>query len=398
LRQSISSFAPAAALVRNFGYANAQLPPSYTSTRLFQSSASGQSDLRVLSKIAVTANNGNLVRVRHHSKSTGTEMTFAIFLPSSHKLLIRSKGQSTPALFWLSGLTCDDTNFSSKAGAFEAAEEHGIALVIPDTSPRGDDVPDDEGYDLGQGAGFYVDATEDPWKKNFKMYQYITEELPALVQEAYGIGEVKSICGHSMGGHGALTIAFKDSSAWTSVSAFAPICHPTKCPWGAKAFTNYFGSVDAGNAHDAALLLKFNGPFAEYDDILIDQGLDDQFLSEQLMPEELEKAAKEVGQKLTVRRQTGHDHSYYFISSFINDHIKFHAKRLKQAAGKLRASRAVRAGGEDTAGKPIRCKAMVARAPKEPLSEEEIIVDPPKAGEVRVKVIANALCHTDIYT
>jgi S-(hydroxymethyl)glutathione dehydrogenase/alcohol dehydrogenase len=331
-------------------------------------------------------------------------MTFGLFLPSTHKNVLRSKGQSTPALFWLSGLTCDDTNFSTKAGAFESADREGIALVIPDTSPRGEDVPDDDNnYDLGQGAGFYVDATEAPWSDNFKMYKYVTEELPGLVQEAYGVGEVKSVFGHSMGGHGALTVAFRDPKSWASVSAFAPINNPTNCPWGQKAFQNYLGSVDAGTDFDATLLLKSKGPFPKFDDILIDQGLEDGFLAAgQLLPEELEKAANDVGQKLTIRRQEGHDHSYYFISAFIDDHIQFHAKRMHQAAGELRAQRSVSGDASsssiDTAGKPIRCKAMVARAPKQPLVEETIIVDPPKAGEVRVKVIANALCHTDIYT
>jgi len=200
-------------------------------------------------------------------------------------------------------------------------------------------------------------------------------------------------------GHGALTCAFRDPKEWASVSAFAPISNPTNCPWGQKAFENYLGSADAGEDHDATLLLRENGPFEEYDDILIDQGMGDEFLAAgQLLPENLEAAAAEVGQKLTVRRQDGHDHSYYFISSFVDDHIGFHAKRLWAAHGRQLAMVAGESNAQesDTAGKPITCQAMVARAPKEPLTLETITVDPPKAGEVRVKVFANALCHTDI--
>lgn len=199
-------------------------------------------------------------------------------------------------------------------------------------------------------------------------------------------------------GHGALTIAFKDPSSWASVSAFAPISNPTDCPWGIKAFTEYLGDVEAGEAHDATTLLKERGPFVEYDDILVDQGLDDEFLHEQLKPDKLGDAAEEVGQKITIRRHEGFDHSYYFISSFIGDHVDFHAKRLKQAQGELLASESDPNLGVETAGKPITCNAMVARAPKQPLVLETITVDPPKPGEVRVKVVANALCHTDIYT
>mmetsp|Transcript_2955 Transcript_2955/g.6843 ORF Transcript_2955/g.6843 Transcript_2955/m.6843 type:complete len:685 (-) Transcript_2955:193-2247(-) len=355
--------------------------------------------IEVLSKTAVGGSSGgSLLRLRHESTSTSTPMTFALFLPSSHAL-----APNLPALFWLSGLTCDDTNFSTKASAaFGAAEREGIALVIPDTSPRGDDVANDDNYDLGQGAGFYVNATQEPWAKHYQMYAYVTEELPALVEKEYGIAaDVKSVCGHSMGGHGALTLAFRDPKAWASVSAFAPICNPTACPWGTKAFTSYLGSVDAGSDHDATLLLKSKGPFAEYDDILIDQGLADNFLEGQLLPEKLEAAAAEVGQKVTIRRHENYDHSYYFISTFIEDHVAFHAKRLRTAQGNKRKAEAEAISTDafaDTAGMPIQCKAMVARAPKQPLTCETITVDPPKAGEVRVKVIANALCHTDIYT
>lgn len=336
----------------------------------------------------VTAAGGVLHRCEHSSSATGTKMVFSIFLPSFYTI----QNCKIPALFWLSGLTCTDENFSQKAGAFDAAEKHGVALVIPDTSPRGADVPNDDGYDLGQGAGFYIDATQEPWAKHFKMESYIACELPCLVEEKWKLGGQKSVFGHSMGGHGALTMALKYPSLWTSVSAFAPICHPTKCPWGEKAFKNYFGSVEAGKAHDATELLKEKG--ALFDDILIDEGVDDEFgQAGQLLLADFEEAAKEVNQKLTVRRQPGHDHSYFTIASFVEDHIAFHAKQLQKVA----ATRSYEVP-EGTVGKPIVCKAMVARAAKQPLTEETITVDPPKAGEVRVKVMANALCHTDIYT
>ena len=286
--------------------------------------------------------------------------------------------------------------------AFASADREGIAIVIPDTSPRGgEDVPNDEAYDLGKGAGFYVDATNEPWSTNYNMYSYITKELPSLLEDEYGVGndDVKSIFGHSMGGHGALVIAMKDHpKSWASVSAFSPISNPTNCPWGEKAFTSYLGSVEAGNDWDATVLMERYGPFEQYDDILVDQGLDDEFLNEQLKPEALEKASSKVGQSLTVRRHAGYDHSYYFISSFIDDHIKFHATRLRKKQGMIRALSASNVEESSTAGKPITCKAMVARAPKEPLVCETITVDPPAAGEVRVKVVANALCHTDVYT
>jgi len=194
-----------------------------------------------------------------------------------------------------------------------------------------------------------------------------------------------------MGGHGALTLALKDPASWKSVSAFSPICHPTACPWGEKAFTNYLGSVDAGKPHDATQLLKEKGSL--YDKILIDEGTDDEFREKQLLLGDFEKAAAEVKQELVVRRQPGFDHSYHFIAAFINDHIAFHSKYLKKSMGAQTYEMP-----STTAGKPIQCKAMVARAPKQPLSVETITVDPPGPGEVRVKVIANALCHTDVYT
>jgi S-(hydroxymethyl)glutathione dehydrogenase/alcohol dehydrogenase len=201
-----------------------------------------------------------------------------------------------------------------------------------------------------------------------------------------------------MGGHGALTIALKDPSSWVSVSAFSPICNPTKVPWGEKAFKAYLGSVEAGEAHDATLLLaRRDGPVPEFDDILIDQGTDDEFLMKQLTTDVFFNAAKKVGQKVTINMRKGFDHSYHFIAAFIDDHVAFHGQRLRAKLGKLRATYSTY-DFSGTQGTTIKCKAMVARQPREPLVEETVFVDPPKAGEVRVKVIANALCHTDIYT
>jgi len=264
-------------------------------------------------------------------------------------------------------------------------------MIMPDTSPRGEGIPNDDNYDLGQGAGFYIDATNDPWNQHFKMESYITKELTDLVERQWDVGTngVRSICGHSMGGHGALTLAFKNPNQWISVSAFAPICHPTACPWGKKAFENYLGSIDAGRAHDATLLLTKS----LFDDILIDEGSEDIFAKEgQLLLADFEAAAMKVGQKLTVRRQAGHDHSYHTIAAFIDEHVGFHAKRLRIARNKLVAlaaeNDAATVAAAGTAGKPIQCKAMVARGPNQ-LACEEITVDPPKAGEVRVKVVAN---------
>lgn len=273
-------------------------------------------------------------RCQHSASSTACEMIFAIFLPHGYD----QSSPSTPALYYLSGLTCTDQNFSQKAGAFQHADAAGIALVLPDTSPRGESVADDAGYDLGQGAGFYINATQDPWKSHFQMENYIQKELPVVVNAQFpGISAtLRSISGHSMGGHGALTLAFKSrlagESAWLSVSAFAPICHPTACPWGKKAFENYLGSIEDGMGHDATELLK---QLAEksllYEEILIDQGLNDEFLHEQLGLDDFETTAQAVGQTLTVRRHEGMDHSYYFIAACVADHIDFHAKILKSA-------------------------------------------------------------------
>mmetsp|Transcript_17370 Transcript_17370/g.28537 ORF Transcript_17370/g.28537 Transcript_17370/m.28537 type:complete len:457 (+) Transcript_17370:100-1470(+) len=349
---------------------------------------------------------GSYYRISHDSNSTKTSMTFGLFLPSRFATNIdesTANKENVPVIYWLSGLTCDDTNFAMKAGAFSHAERENVALVMPDTSPRGDDVPNVDSYDLGVGAGFYVNATEEPYSTHYQMYTYVTEELPALLESQFNIGKngLRSISGHSMGGHGALTIALKDTNtSWVSVSAFSPICNPTKCPWGEKAFQAYLGSIDAGLAHDATVLLSEKGGAAGYDEILIEQGADDNFLSGgQLFPENLVEAAKKAGQKVTLNMRDGYDHSYYFIATFIGDHINFHAKRLRSKYAEILALESSSIlDFSATTGKEITCKAMVARAPKQPLTLETITVGVPQNGEVRVKVMANALCHTDVYT
>jgi len=288
--------------------------------------------IEILSKTRVgSANGGYYHRVKHASVSTGTDMIFGLFLPTSYS---PTSAQPTPVLFWLSGLTCDDTNFANKAGsrAFDRANQEQIAIVMPDTSPRGEGVPNVDSYDMGIGAGFYVDATEEPYKKHYKMYSYVTKELPELLETEFnklGSGGLKSITGHSMGGHGALTIALREPTEWASVSAFAPICNPTMVPWGKKAFEAYLGSVQAGKAHDATCLLQQTTAF---DDILVDQGTADNFLEEQLSTNALSEKAREVGQTATIHMREGFDHSYHFIAAFIEDHVQFHGKRLRAKA------------------------------------------------------------------
>jgi S-formylglutathione hydrolase len=263
---------------------------------------------------------GELAYCAHDSAATGTEMRLSVFIPPG-------KGPF-PYLIWLSGLTCTEDNFSTKAGAYASAAEHGVAIVAPDTSPRGEGVADDAGYDLGQGAGFYIDATQAPWAAHFKMETYIARDLIAAVEAAFPLVARRAIFGHSMGGHGALTLAMKHPQLFASVSAFAPIASPTRCPWGEKAFSAYLGSDrDAWRAHDATLLMEA-GKAAPFDDILIDQGTADQFLEQQLKPELLEAAARVSGQKLTLRWQEGYDHSYFFMATFVSEHVAFHAARL----------------------------------------------------------------------
>lgn len=265
---------------------------------------------------------GTLRYLKHDSATTGTPMTLSVFVPAGEGPF--------PVLIWLSGLTCTEDNFTTKAGAYKAAAEHGVIIVAPDTSPRGEGVADAAAYDLGQGAGFYVDATQAPWAPHFRMESYVTGELIDLIDAQFPTTKTRSIFGHSMGGHGALTLALRHPELFRSVSAFAPIASPTRCAWGEKAFSAYLGEDRAEWAkHDAALLIEGGAAKGVYDDILVDQGDADSFLTDQLKPELLTAAAEKAGQGLTLRMQPGYDHSYFFMASFVDDHVAFHAKRLK---------------------------------------------------------------------
>lgn len=258
----------------------------------------------------------------HYSQSLNCDMRFAIFLPPQ-----AVNGQKVPVLYWLSGLTCSDENFMQKAGAMRLAAELGIAIVAPDTSPRGTDVADNDSYDLGQGAGFYVNATQAPWERHYKMYDYVVNELPALIEETFQVSDKRAISGHSMGGHGALTIALRNPDRYCSVSAFSPISNPINCPWGQKAFSAYLGNdKSTWRQHDASILMRQASQFVP---AKVDQGLDDNFLVEQLKPETLEAAAKSNNYPLQLQSHKGYDHSYYFIASFIEEHLHFHAEHLK---------------------------------------------------------------------
>ncbi|KAG2181435.1 hypothetical protein INT44_008248 [Umbelopsis vinacea] len=271
--------------------------------------------------------NGHLIKYEHESKELGCTMKFNVFLPEN-----ASHGK-VPGLYFLSGLTCNEDNFVQKSGALKEAAKHGIALIAPDTSPRGVKVEGDEdSWDFGTGAGFYVDATEEKWKKHYRMYSYIVKELPAIIYQSLPIDENRvSIFGHSMGGHGAITIFLKNPSRYKSVSAFSPIANPINCPWGHKAFGGYLGNTnkDQWKQYDACELLKsFDGKTL---DILVDVGTSDSFLEEQLKLDQLRDAAASVDRhsQVNVRYQEGYDHSYYFISTFVPDHIEHHAKYLK---------------------------------------------------------------------
>ena len=270
---------------------------------------------------------GTLHYLKDDSTATGTPMTLSVFVPPGPD----GKGEGPfPVLIWLSGLTCTEDNFTTKAGAYSAAAAHGIIIVAPDTSPRGDSVADDPAYDLGQGAGFYVDATQGPWAPHFRMETYVVEELIGMIDAAFPTTKTRAISGHSMGGHGALTLALRHPELFRSVSAFAPICSPSRCPWGEKAFTAYLGEDRAvWREHDAALLIESGRGGGCYDDILVDQGDADPFLADQLKPDLLQAAADAAGQTVTIRMQPGYDHSYFFMASFIADHVAFHAARLK---------------------------------------------------------------------
>jgi S-formylglutathione hydrolase len=258
---------------------------------------------------------GNVEFFEHASEQTGTPMRFAVFLPP------QSQSQKVPALFWLSGLTCTEENFMQKAGAQRVAAELGLALIAPDTSPRGANIPgESESWDFGLGAGFYVNATQAPWSKHYRMYDYVLVELRELILKNFPIDSARlGISGHSMGGHGALVLGLRNPEVFKSISAFAPIAAPSQCPWGQKALKNYLGDNPADwKNYDASELLKttkFKG------EILVDQGTEDKFLKEQLMPEKLESQVK-------LRMQSGYDHSYYFVSSFIEDHLRFHHRAM----------------------------------------------------------------------
>jgi S-formylglutathione hydrolase len=260
---------------------------------------------------------------RHASTATGTDMTFAVYVPP------HDEGAQLPVLWFLSGLTCTHANVMDKGEYRRACAELGVILVAPDTSPRGNDVPDDEAYDFGKGAGFYVDATEEPWAKNFQMRSYVEDELPALIAAQFPMADMarQGIFGHSMGGHGALTMALRNPDRFKSVSAFAPIVAPLQCPWGEKALGGYLGPDRAAwRAYDACALIADGARVAE---ILVDQGDADGFLAEQLKPELLADACKAAGIALILRMQPGYDHSYNFISTFMGDHVAWHAERLK---------------------------------------------------------------------
>ncbi|TPH19270.1 S-formylglutathione hydrolase [Litorilituus lipolyticus] len=257
----------------------------------------------------------------HQSSVLNSAMRFAIYLPPQ-----ASESQKVPVLYWLSGLTCSDENFMQKAGAFKAAAELGIAIVAPDTSPRGEEVADDDAYDLGQGAGFYVNAIQAPWQQHYQMYDYISAELPELIEANFPVLSDKSIAGHSMGGHGALVIGLRNPEQYKSISAFSPICNPMNCPWGVKAFTAYLGSDKSlWQQYDASALITQHNVKQP---IMIEQGLADQFLAEQLNIEQFADAAKKANYPVEINQHEGYDHSYYFIASFIEKHLAFHSKAL----------------------------------------------------------------------
>ncbi|MFT6201054.1 MAG: S-formylglutathione hydrolase [Candidatus Endobugula sp.] len=268
---------------------------------------------------------GYIERYQHQSASTHTQMTFAIYLPP------QSERQAVPVLYWLSGLTCTDENFMQKAGAQHIAAELGIAIVCPDTSPRGTDLPGEhESYDFGSGAGFYLNATQAPWAQHYRMYDYVQKELPGIIQTHFRVSDKCSISGHSMGGHGALTIALKHPEQYQSVSAFAPICHPVNSPWGEKVFSQYLGDDQAQwQQYDTCLLIEQTKERSKKKiPLFVDQGDADTFLEEQLQPAGLQAVCDKHQYPLTLRLQPGYDHSYFFIASFIQEHMRYHAKYL----------------------------------------------------------------------
>lgn len=263
-------------------------------------------------------------RYKHTSGVLNCEMIFAIYLPP------QAETGTVPLLWWLSGLTCTDENFMQKAGAQRVAAELGLAIICPDTSPRGVDLPgEDESYDFGSGAGFYVNATQAPWNQHYRMYDYIADELPALVRENFPVNGKEAISGHSMGGHGALMLALRNPQRYASVSAFAPIVNPSNCPWGQKAFSGYLGNnQDLWAQYDTCELIASG---TSKQPLLIDQGGSDNFLQEQLKPELLERVCQDNNHPLTLRYQPGYDHSYFFIATFIEEHLRYHAEHLQKS-------------------------------------------------------------------
>jgi S-formylglutathione hydrolase len=269
------------------------------------------------------AHGGTQHVVKHASRETGTDMTFSVYLPPQ-----AHEGTVCPVVWYLSGLTCTHANVTEKGEYRRACAELGLIFVAPDTSPRGEGVPDDPAYDLGQGAGFYVDATEEPYARSYRMYSYVTAELPDFVSSLFPADmNRQAITGHSMGGHGALTLALKNPGRYRSVSAFAPIVATSRVPWGEKALSRYLGAErTAWLQHDAVCLIETG---AHVPEILVDQGDADTFLERELKPELLRSACREAGIDLTLRMQPGYDHSYYFISTFMDDHLRWHAERLR---------------------------------------------------------------------
>ncbi|WP_202744771.1 S-formylglutathione hydrolase [Acinetobacter pittii] len=258
---------------------------------------------------------------KHESEVLNCSMNFSIYLPP------HDENEKLPVIYWLSGLTCNEQNFITKAGAQKYAAEHKVIIVAPDTSPRGESIPDDGAYDLGQGAGFYVNATQEPWSKNYRMYDYIVDELRALIDQNFPTNKVQSIMGHSAGGHGALVIGLRNPEIYKSISAFSPIVAPSQVPWGQKAFTTYLGTDQAlWSNYDAVELIKSSSVKIP---ILVDQGTEDSFLEEQLKPELLVDVCRATEYPITLHMRDGYDHSYYFIASYIKNHIEFHIDQLK---------------------------------------------------------------------
>ncbi len=276
-----------------------------------------------MERIEQHASYGGSQQVWKHASSTlGCEMRFGLYLPEA-----ALRGQACPVLYWLSGLTCTEQNFITKAGAQEHAARHGLIVVAPDTSPRGAQVADDAAYDLGQGAGFYLNATQQPWAAHYRMYDYVVDELPALIEAQFPATDRRAISGHSMGGHGALVIALRNPGRYRSVSAFAPIVAPSLVPWGEKAFTAYLGGDrKAWEQYDAAELVRHA---SERLPLWVDQGAGDEFLESQLQPQRLQAACDAVGHPMELKLRPGYDHSYYFIASLIGEHVARHAQALR---------------------------------------------------------------------